>query len=186
MHYNNKFQIGDIIRSKKDKSIVYHINKIEYKSDIDRSGRYDEEYWWVEYEMDDCIIIKDYDDSKYELISKEIGPNQIKEYDKILVKHGTGLEGCGYWMCDFAAGWTNENSYYEKRLMTLSQPNVREIYYNILPYNGETKKLIGTNLNMLNYYHYPIWVNDRIKDIKENPQDWKAIEDSIRYNIKYK
>ena len=33
--------------------IVYHINKIEYKSDIDRSGRYDEEYWWVEYEMDD-------------------------------------------------------------------------------------------------------------------------------------
>ena len=44
MYYNNKFQIGDIIRSKEDKSIVYHINKIEYKSDIDRSGRYDEEY----------------------------------------------------------------------------------------------------------------------------------------------
>ena len=184
MYYNNKFQIGDIIRSKEDKSIVYHINKIEYKSDIDRSGRYDEEYWWVEYELDDGTIIKDYDDHKYELISKEIGPNQIKEYDKILVNKGEGLEGRRYWMCDFAAGWTNENPYYEKRLMTIIQPNVKEIYYNILPYNNETKKLIGTNYSIPIYYHYQIWVESRIKDIKENPDNWNAIDDII-LNIKY-
>ena len=89
-------------------------------------------------------------------------------------------------MCDFAAGWTNENSYYEKRLMTMSQPNVREIYYNILPYNGETKKLIGTNLNMPNYYHYPIWVDDLLNDIKANPDNWHEVENNITYNIKYK
>ena len=70
--------------------------------------------------------------------------------------------------------------------MTISQPDVRETYYNILPYNRETKKLVGTNFGIPNYYHYPIWANDRIKDIKENPQNWNKIEDSIRYNIKYK
>ena len=53
-------------------------------------------------------------------------------------------------------------------------------------YNSETKQLIGTNYNIPIYYHYPKWVEDRIKNIKENPQDWNAIEDSIRYNIKYK
>ena len=129
-------------------------------------------------------IIKDYDDHKYELISKEIGPKQIKEYDKILVNKGEGLEGRRYWMCDFAAGWTNENPYYEKRLMTIIQPNVKEIYYNILPYNNETKKLIGTNYSIPIYYHYPIWVESRIKAIKENPDNWNAIDDII-LNIKY-
>mgnify|MGYP006974616406 CR=1 FL=1 len=63
----------------------------------------------------------------------------IRAWNKILVNKGEGLEGRRYWMCDFAAGWTNENPYYEKRLMTMIQPNVKEIYYNILPYNNETK-----------------------------------------------
>ena len=184
MYYNNKFQIGDIIRSKSDKSIVHHIDKLEYKSATDTSGRYDEEYYWVEYQFDDGSTMRHYDDNQYELISKEIGPNQIKEYDKVLVNKGEGLEGRRYWMCDFAAGWTNENPYYEKRLMTMIQPNVKEIYYNILPYNYETKKLIGTNYSIPIYYHYPIWVEGRVKDIKENPDNWNAIDD-IMSNIKY-
>lgn len=131
-------------------------------------------------------MFTDHDDRKYELLSKEIGPQQIKDFDKILVCNGAGLEGSHYWKCDFAAGWTNEPDYYEKRLMTISQPDVKSVYYNILPYNNETKKLVGTNYNIPIYYHYPKWVEDRIKNIKENPYDWNAIEDSIRYNIEYK
>ena len=80
MYYNNKFQIGDIIRSKEDKSIVYHINKIEYKSDIDRSGRYDEEYWWVEYEMNDGTIIKDYENNTHPIFLIKQGNNDIVSY----------------------------------------------------------------------------------------------------------
>ena len=185
MYYTNNFQVGDIIRHKEDNQNVHHIKKIHYKSDVDTNGRYDEEYYWVEYEFDDGTIVTDYNDREYELISKEIGPENIRDYDKILVNRGEGLEGRRYWMCDFAAGWTNENSYYEKRLMTMTQPNVKEIYYNILPYNDQTKKLIGTNYSIPIYYHYPIWVEDRVKNIKENPDNWNSIED-IAYSIKYK
>ncbi len=183
---NDKFQVGDIVRYLKNNQIVGRICKAVRMSDVDTSGRYDETYYWTEYFFEDGYMFKSYNDEEYELISKEIGPEQIADYDKILVCNGHGLEGANYWKCDFAAGWTNESSYYEKRLMTISQPDVRETYYNILPYNQETKKLVGTNYGLPEYYHYPIWVNDRIKDIKENPQKWNKIEDSIRYNIKYK
>ena len=70
--------------------------------------------------------------------------------------------------------------------MTISQPDVKDVYYNILPYNSETKQLIGTNYGLPVYYHYPKWVEERIRNIKQNPHDWDAVEDSIRYNIKYK
>jgi hypothetical protein len=183
---NDKFQVGDIVRYLKNNQIVGRICKAIRMSDVDTSGRYDETYYWTEYSFEDGYMFKSYNDEEYELISKEIGPEQIADYDKVLVCNGHGLEGANYWKCDFAAGWTNESSYYEKRLMTISQPDVRDIYYNVLPYNQETKKLVGTNYNIPIYYHYPKWVEDRIKNIKENPQDWKAIEDSIRYNIKYK
>ena len=183
---NDRFQIGDIVRSIEDNQLVGRICNAIRKKDIDTSGRYDEEYYWTEYYFSDGFMFRDHDDRKYELISKEIGPEQIKDYDKILVCNGHGLEGANYWKCDFAAGWTNESNYYEKRLMTISQPDVREVYYNILPYNSETKKLIGTNYSLPIYYHYPGWVNDRIKNIKENPYDWNGIDDSIMYNIKYK
>jgi len=187
---DDKFQIGDIVRSIENNQIVGRICNIIRKREIDRSGRWDEEYYWTEYFFDDGYNngykFIDYDDNKYELISKEIGPEQIKDFDKILIRNGSGLEGTNYWKCDFAAGWTNESDWYEKRLMTISQSDVKPIYYNILPYNNETKKLVGTNLSMPIYYHYQKWIKDRIKDIKENPQNWKGVEDNIRYNIEYK
>lgn len=180
----NKFQLGDIIRLKADKSVVHHIDNIEHKSSVDTSGRYDETYYWTEYQFDDGTIVKDYDDRLYELVSREIGPAQIRNFDKVIVKNGIGLEGERCWKCDLAAGWTNESQDCEKRLMTISQPNVKEEYHNILPYNEETKKLIGTNSDMPGYYHYPIWVEDRLKAIKEFPDGWASVED-IRIDIEY-
>ena len=69
--------------------------------------------------------------------------------------------------------------------MTISQSDVEPIYYNILPYNDETKNLVGTNLSMPIYYHYQKWIKDRIKNIKENPQNWKGVEDNIPRLLKY-
>lgn len=184
---NDKFQVGDIVRYLKNNQTVGRICKAVRMSDVDTSGRYDETYYWTEYFFEDGYTFKSYDDEEYELISKEIGPQQIKEFDKILVCNDCNLEGNHYWKCDFAAGWTNESDYCEKRLMTISQSDVRDInYYNILPYNQETKKLVGTNYDLPVYYHYPKWVEDRIRNIKQNPHDWNVVEDSIRYNIKYK
>jgi hypothetical protein len=39
---------------------------------------------------------------------------------------------------------------------------------------------------MPNYYHYPIWVDDLVNDIKANPDNWYEVENNITYNIKYK
>jgi len=185
---NDKFQVGDIVRYLKNNQIVGRICKAVRMSDVDTSGRYNETYYWTEYFFEDGYTFKSYDDEEYELISKEIGPQQIKEFDKILVCNGYDVEGNHYyWKCDFVAGWTNESDYCEKKLMTISQSDVRDInYYNILPYNQETKKLVGTTDGLPQYYHYPKWVEDRIRNIKQNPQNWNKIEDSIRYNIKYK
>lgn len=184
-YWNDKFQVGDIIRSKFDKQVVLHIEKVIHQSDVDKSGRYDETYYWTEYYVNDCTKFTTKDENKYELISKEIGPEQIKNFDKILVSNGEGLEGRCYWKCDFAAGWTNEFPDYKKRLMTISQPDVKSVYYNILPYNENTKYLVGTNLSMPRYYHYQLWVEDRINNIKEFPYAWESI-DNISYLITYK
>ena len=133
---NDRFQIGDIVRLKSDHQVFGRINKVTRESAVDDSGRWDETYYWTEYFFEDGTMFKSYDEEKYELIYKEVGFNQIKEYDRVLVANGRGLEGQGYWHCDIAAGWTNEPDFYEKRLMTMSQPDVKDFSMSrIMPYN---------------------------------------------------
>ena len=183
---NDKFQIGDIIRLISDHSVFGRIDKTIRKSDIDTSGRWDEEYFWTEYHLENGLIFTDHDDDKYELLLKEVGFNQIHEWDKVLVANGRGMEGQGYWHCDFAAGWTNEPDFYEKKLMTISQPDVRDFpMFRIMPYNDYTKQFIGGNLNRPDFYYSSRSLPDILQNIKDNPDSWKAIDDDIRYKIKY-
>lgn len=184
---NDRFQIGDIVRLKKDHQVFGRINKAVRKSECDRSGRYDEEYFWTEYYFDDGTMFKTYDEDKYELIYKEVGFNQIKEYDKVLVANGRGLEGQVYWHCDFAAGWTNEPEFYEKRLMTISQPDVLKFpMFLIMPYNDYTKKFIGGNLSRPDFYYSSRNLPDILKNMKDRPEDYKEIDYDIYIQIKYK
>jgi len=184
---NDRFQVGDIVRLKKDHQVFGRINKAVRKSEWDRSGRYDEEYFWTEYYFDDGTMFKSYDEDKYELIYKEVGFNQIKEYDKVLVANGRGLEGQGYWHCDFAAGWTNEPEFYEKRLMTISQPDVKNFpMFLIMPYNDYTKKFIGGNLNRPEFYYSSRSLPDILQNMKDRPDDYKEIDYNIMIQIKYK
>ena len=184
---NDRFQIGDIVRLKKDHQVFGRINKTVRKSEWDRSGRYDEEYFWTEYYFDDGNVFKSYQEEQYELIYKEVGFNQIKEYDKVLVANGRGLEGQGYWHCDFAAGWTNEPEFYEKRLMTISQPDVKNFpMFLIMPYNDYTKKFIGGNLNRPEFYYSSRSLPDILQNMKDRPDDYKEIDYNIMIQIKYK
>ena len=183
---NDKFQIGDIIRLISDHSIFGRIDKTIRKSDIDTSGRWDEEYFWTEYHLENGLVFTDHDDDKYELLLKEVGFNQIHEWDKVLIANGRGMEGTGYWHCDFAAGWTNEPDFYEKKLMTISQPDVRDFpMFRIMPYNDYTKQFIGGNLNRPDFYYNSRSLHDILQNIKDYPDSWKAIDDDIRYKIKY-
>ena len=183
---NDRFQVGDIVRLKKDHQVFGRINKAVRMSDVDDSGRYDEYYYWTEYYFDDGTMFKSYDEDKYELIYKEVGFNQIKEYDKVLVANGRGLEGQIYWHCDIAAGWTNEPEFYEKRLMTISQPDVRDFPMSrIMPYNDYTKKFIGSNLIRPDFYYSSRSLPDILENMKNNPEGYKEIDYEIRRYIKY-
>ena len=185
---NDKFQIGDIIRLKSNHQIFGRINKAVRKDAVDTSDRWDEIYYWTEYYLDDGTMIHERDaNNKYELIMKEVGFNQIKEYDRVLVANGRGLEGQGYWHCDIAAGWTNEPEFYEKRLMTISQPDVKDFpMFRIMPYNDYTKKFIGGNLSRPDFYYSSRSLQDILENMKNYPEDYKAIDDDIIYTIKYK
>ena len=183
---NDKFQIGDIVRLKNDHSIFGRINKAVRKSSVDDSGWYDETYYWTEYYFDNGIMFHERDAHKYELLLKEVGFNQIKEWDKVLIANGCGMEGTGYWHCDFAAGWTNESNYYEKRLMTISQPDVRDFpMFKIMPYNEYTKQFIGGNLSRPDFYYNSRSLPDILQSIKDNPEHYKEIDETIYYKIKY-
>lgn len=183
---NDRFQVGDIVRLKKDHQVFGRINKTVRMSDVDDSGRYDEYYYWTEYYFDNGTMFKSYDEDKYELIFKEVGFNQIKEYDRVLVANGRGLEGQGYWHCDIAAGWTNEPEFYEKRLMTISQPDVKDFPMSrIMPYNDYTKKFIGGNLNRPDFYYSSRSLPDILENMKNNPEGYKEIDYEIRRYIKY-
>ena len=183
---NDKFQIGDIVRLKSDHSIFGRINKAVRKSDVDDSGWYDETYYWTEYYFDDDTMFHERDAYKYELLLKEIGFNQIKEWDKVLIANGRGMEGTGYWHCDFAAGWTNEPDFYEKKLMTISQPDVRDFpMFRIMPYNEYTKQFIGGNLNRPDFYYNSRSLSDILQSIKDYPDSYKEIDETIYYKIKY-
>ena len=183
---NDKFQIGDIVRLKSDHSIFGRINKAVRKSDVDDSGWYDETYYWTEYYFDDDTMFHERDAYKYELLLKEVGFNQIKGCDKILIANGRGMEGTGYWHCDFAAGWTNEPDFYEKKLMTISQPDVRDFpMFRIMPYNEYTKQFIGGNLNRPDFYYNSRSLSDILQSIKDYPDSYKEIDETIYYKIKY-
>lgn len=183
---NDKFQIGDIVRLKDDHSIFGRINKIVRKSGVYEDRYWDETYYWTEYYFDDNTMFDEHNDKKYELLLKEVGFNQIKEWDKVLVANGRGLEGQGYWHCDYAAGWTNEPHFYEKRLMTMSQPDVSNFpMFLIMPYNEYTKQFIGGNLSRPDFYYSSRSLPDILQNIKDNPEDWKEINEDIRYKIKY-
>ena len=144
IRYENKFQQGDVIRRLTDNKIFY-VAEVFLKHDIDTSGRFDEDYYWSEYQCynseDDKIeTIMSYDNYRFELIAHRFIYEDVKPFMQVLVLVDD------LWVADFV---TSHNAY---QIQTLGHGSFE--YRNVVPYNDYTKHLYGTNIfNTKSGYH---------------------------------
>ena len=126
-----KFKVGDRIRHKvTNKDDVYEITKV-----------YDDSYGIADFNW--MIYIK-YQD-QYELVPNKFDPKTLKPFDKVLVsdEHHTR------WRCSFFSHIVDQLHY---KYFTSDS-----CYKFCIPYNEETKHLIGTTDEAPEYYRY--WEN---------------------------
>ena len=79
--------------------------------------------------------------SKFKVKKNKFDPNTLQPFDKVLVRDGK-VEG---WMCDIYSHKLKDNNSY----MCISNE-----YYCCIPYNEETKHLVGTMDEAPEYYKY--------------------------------
>ena len=72
---------------------------------------------------------------------EKFDPNTLKPFDKVLVFTN------GEWTCDFFSH-TLSGDIFNKRCMGIGDVNV------VIPYNDETKHLVGTTEEAPDYYRY--------------------------------
>ena len=124
-----KFKVGDIIRHKEtNKNDVYKISKV-----------YNDSYGIAGFNWGIYIKYQD----QYELIPNKFDPKTLKPFDRVLVRIGDGDAYC--WFADFVS-IPGEDSF----LCTMSNKDT----YMIIPYNEETKHLVGTTDEAPDFYKY--------------------------------
>ena len=125
-----KFKVGDRIRHKEtNKDDVYEISKV-----------YDDSYGIAGFTW---MIYKKYQD-QYELVPNKFDPTTLKPFDKVLVRDSRVSE----WRCEFYSHTKEIKSSPYKYCTTSS------VYECCIPYNEETKHLIGTKDEAPEYYRY--------------------------------
>ena len=123
-----KFKVGDRIRHKEtNKDDVYEIRKV-----------YDDSYGIAGFTW---MILMKYQD-QYELVSNKFDPKTLKPFDKILVtdEHHTR------WRCTFFSHIVDKLNY---KYFTIDS-----CYKLCIPYNDDTKHLVGTTDEAPEYYKY--------------------------------
>ena len=122
-----KFKVGNRIRHKEtNKDDVYVISKV-----------YDDSYGIVGFNWG---IYMKYQD-QYELVPNKFDPKTLKPFDKVLVNHDD------IWKIDFFSH------------ICQYEPNgwcqcIGDSYYICIPYNDETKHLVGTKGEAPEFYKY--------------------------------
>ena len=81
---------------------------------------------------------------------EKFDPNTLKPFDKVLIFTS------GEWTCDFFSHMLS-GDIFNKRCMGIGDVNV------VIPYNDETKHLVGTSEEAPEYYGY--WENEKINSI---------------------
>lgn len=127
-----KFKVGDMVRHKKaNKDDVYEIGKV-----------YDDSYGIVGFSW---MIYMKYQD-QYELIPNKFDPKTLQPFDKVLIRRGS--ENYNVWFPDFVSDPPNNDN--NKTLCMC----VGEDIAMVIPYNDETKHLIGTTDEAPEFYRY--------------------------------
>ena len=124
-----KFMVGDMIRHKEtNKDDVYEISKV-----------YDDSYGIVGFNWG---IYMKYQD-QYELVPNKFDPKTLKPFDKVLVRDTADFS----WACDlFSYILDGDVEYKYKGVGCLNKY--------CIPYNDDTKHLIGTTDEAPEYYRY--------------------------------
>ena len=124
-----KFKVGDIIRHKEtNKNDVYKISKV-----------YDDSYGIVGFAW---MIYMKYQD-QYELVPNKFDPKTLKPFDKVLVKRA-GKEDA--WTCNIFSSYSEGTGY--------DFDCLDDVYEICVPYNDDTKHLVGTKEEVPEYYRY--------------------------------
>lgn len=124
-----KFKVGDKVRHKKaNKDDVYEIGKV-----------YDDSYGIVGFSW---MIYMKYQD-QYELISNKFDPKTLKPFDRVLVKDDRNEK----WQCSFFSYIDNDDIYYPYVATHIN-------YKYCIPYNYDTKHLVGTTKEAPEFYRY--------------------------------
>lgn len=130
-----KFKVGDKIRHKEtNKDDVYEISKV-----------YDDSYGIVGFNW---MIYMKYQD-QYELVPNKFDPKNLIPFDKVLVRDSRLVSDSpsSWWRCQIFSFISEEDKDYPYVC-------IGESYSYCIPYNDDTKHLVGTNKEEPEYYRY--------------------------------
>ena len=123
-----KFKVGDIIRHKEtNKDDVYEISKV-----------YDDSYGIVGFNWGIYIKYQD----QYELIPNKFDPKTLKAFDRVIVWDEINAE----WFC--------ANYSHRKKTNIFIAATTCGNYLRCIPYNDDTKHLVGTTDEAPEFYKY--------------------------------
>lgn len=124
-----KFKVGDRIRHKEtNKDDVYEISKV-----------YDDSYGITGFTW---MIYMKYQD-KYELIPNKFDPKTLQPFDKVLVRDSSNA----VWSCKWFSHIMDLSKFYKYATTGC-------LYRYCIPYNDDTKHLVGTTDDAPDYYKY--------------------------------
>ena len=129
-----KFKVGDIIRHKEtNKDDVYEISKV-----------YDDSYAIVGFNW---MIYMKYQD-QYELVPNKFDPKTLKPFDKVLVRDSNLVADSSscLWGCQIFSFIREDEDY--------PYVCINDEYSFCIPYNDDTKHLVGTTEEAPDFYKY--------------------------------
>ena len=131
-----KFKVGDIIRHKNTND-VYKISEVYY------------DFYGIEG-FDWGIYINSQD--KYELVPNKFNPKTLKPFDRVLVRDSNLVADSpsSLWRCQIL-------SHIKEEFDDYPYVCIYEEYSFCIPYNDDTKHLVGTNKQAPEFYRY--WEN---------------------------
>lgn len=127
-----KFKAGDMVRHKDtNKDDVYEISKV-----------YDDSYGIAGFNW---MILMKYQD-QYELVSNKFDPKTLNPFDKVITKFSSYP-----WKCDIFSYYRGGR---ENKIIACYCTSEDYVYDRCIPYNDDTKHLVGTTEEAPEYYRY--------------------------------